>query len=87
MEPFRQKGNFIGYRESCKAYGIYVLDKRHIEFNRDVTLHEEVVFKSSREIQYDTNIEHLDTPMLEDPDSTSLHSKVNRRKRKCSHIH
>jgi hypothetical protein len=43
MEPSRKKGVFVGYNENSKAYKIYV--------RKDVTLHEEAVFKKSRELQ------------------------------------
>ena len=50
MEPSSKKGIFVGYSESSKAYKIYVLGQKQIEVSRDVTFHEEVVFKRSREL-------------------------------------
>ena len=67
MEPYRKKGMLVGYSESSKTYKIYVLGERHIEVNWDVTFHEEVAFKRSKEIQYDINMEEHDTSMKKDP--------------------
>jgi hypothetical protein len=44
----------VGYSETSKAYWIYVLGKRYIEVSRDVTFHEEVVFRHSKELPCDT---------------------------------
>jgi len=51
MEPLGKKGGFVGYSENSKAYRIYVLGQRQIEVRSDVTFHEEVAFKKSRELQ------------------------------------
>jgi hypothetical protein len=51
MEPSGKKGVFVGYSENSKAYNIYVPGQRQIEVSRDVTSHEEVAFKKSRELQ------------------------------------
>ena len=45
MEPSRNKGTFVGYRKSFKAYEIYVPGERHIEVSQDVTFHEEDEFQ------------------------------------------
>jgi hypothetical protein len=63
MEPFGNKGIFVGYNETSKAYTIYVLDQRFIEVSRDVTFHEEVAFKHSKESQQDTEIEEPEEPL------------------------
>jgi hypothetical protein len=39
----------VGYRESSKAYRIYILKQHKIEFNRDVTFNEKMPFKKSIE--------------------------------------
>jgi hypothetical protein len=54
MEPSGKKGIFVGYSETSKACRIHVLDQMHIEVRRDVTFHEEVAFKRSKELQVDT---------------------------------
>jgi hypothetical protein len=51
MEPLSKKGVFVGYNENSKSYKIYVLGQRQIEVSRDVTFHEEVAFKKSKELQ------------------------------------
>ena len=45
LEPSRKKGTFVGYSETSKAYRIYVPSQKFIEVNRDVTFHEEAVFR------------------------------------------
>jgi hypothetical protein len=57
MEPSCKKGIFVEYSETSKAYRIYVPGERHIEVSRDVSFHEEVVFKRSKELQLDTEME------------------------------
>jgi hypothetical protein len=57
MEPSRKKEIFDGYSETSKAYRIYVPGQRYIEVSRDVTFHEEVAFKQSKELQQDTEME------------------------------
>ena len=52
----------MGYNETSKAYKIYVPGQRHIEVSRDVTSHEEVVFKCSKELPLDTKVEEFETP-------------------------
>jgi hypothetical protein len=57
MEPPGNKGIFVGYNETSKAYRIYVPGERHIEVSKDVSFHEEVVFKCSKELQLDIEME------------------------------
>ena len=45
MEPYGNKGTFVGYNETSKAFIIYVLGERHVEVSQDVTFHEEETFK------------------------------------------
>ena len=54
MEPSGKKEVFVGYRESSKAYRIYVPGQRQIEVSKDVNFHEEAAFKKSRELQQET---------------------------------
>jgi hypothetical protein len=49
--PQARKWFFVGYSENSKAYMIYVPGQRQIEVSRDMTFHEEVAFKKSRELQ------------------------------------
>ena len=78
METSGKKGNFEGYSETSKAFKIYVLGERSIEVSRDVTFHEEVVFKRSKEIAYDTNTEQHETPISEGFDHDYSPSDVQR---------
>ena len=57
----------MGYSETSKAYRIYVLGQRHIEVSRDVTFHEEAVFKRSKELPLDTEVEESETPQIQAP--------------------
>ena len=43
------KGTFVGYRNSSKAYRIYIKG-HHIEINRDVIFNESIAFKKSKEL-------------------------------------
>jgi hypothetical protein len=54
LEPSKKKGTFVGYRETSKAYKIYVPVQKFIEVNRDVTFHEEAAFRRSKELPCDT---------------------------------
>jgi hypothetical protein len=48
MEPSGNKGIFLGYSETSKAYNIYVPGERHIEVSMDISFHEESSFKHSK---------------------------------------
>ena len=50
MEPSGKKGIFVGYSETSKACQIYSPGQRYIEVSQDVTFHEEVAFRRSREV-------------------------------------
>ena len=71
MEPSGKKGIFVGYSETSKAYRIYVLGEIHIEVSRDVSLHEEVAFKRSKELQLDTEMEESEASQVQVSESSS----------------
>jgi hypothetical protein len=48
LEPSGEKGIFIGYSDSSKAYRIYI-PQHKIEVSRDVTFNEKMAFKKSIE--------------------------------------
>ena len=60
MEPFGKKGISVGYSETSKAYQIYIPGQRYIEVSRDVTFHEEVAFRLSREVPLDVELVEQD---------------------------
>jgi hypothetical protein len=66
LEPSGKKGTFVGYSETSKAYRIYVPGKKYIEVSRDVTFHEEVVFRRSRELPCYTEEQEAPTSELLD---------------------
>jgi hypothetical protein len=49
LEPSGKNGIFMGYRDSCKAYRIYIPEKHKIEVSRDVTFNEKMAFSKSIE--------------------------------------
>jgi hypothetical protein len=51
----------VGYSETSNAYRIYVSGQKYIEVSRDVTFHEEVVFRRSRELPCDTKEQEAPT--------------------------
>jgi len=57
LEPFEIKGIFVGYSESSKAYRVYIPAQRKIAVSRDVTFHEEATFRTSKELQLETENE------------------------------
>ena len=63
MEPSGKKGIFVGYSETSKTYIIYVPGQRFIKVSKDVTFHEEVAFKHSKESQQDTEMEEPEEPL------------------------
>jgi len=65
MEPSSKKGIFMGYSETSKAYNIYIPGERHIEVSSDVSFHEYVSFKSSKELDLDTNMEDLEASQVQ----------------------
>ena len=66
LELSGKKGIFVGYSETSKAYWIYAPSQRFIEVNRDVTFHEEVAFRCSREIPLDAGLEEEEAPTTDD---------------------
>ena len=66
LEPSGKKGIFVGYSETWKAYRIYIPGQRFIEVRRDVTFHEEVAFRRSREISIDAGLEEQEAPAVSD---------------------
>ena len=66
LEPSKKKGVFIGYSETSKAYRIYVTGQKFIEASRDVTFHEEVTFRRSREMSNDAEMEEQEAPAAGD---------------------
>jgi hypothetical protein len=69
MEPSGKKGVFVGYSENSKAYRIYIRGQRKIEERRDVTFHEEVAFKKSRELRQDSEAVQPTSPSCENEES------------------
>jgi hypothetical protein len=59
----------VGYGENSKDYRIYVPGHRKIEVSRDVTFHDEVAFKKSRELQQDSEAIHPNSPSYENEES------------------
>jgi hypothetical protein len=61
----------VGYSETSKAYRIYVPSERHIEVRRDVSFHEEVASKLSKELQLDTKMEEPEASQVQVSESSS----------------
>lgn len=47
LEPTADKGIFVGYSETSKAYRIYIPTKRKVVVRRDVKFEEERAFRGS----------------------------------------
>jgi transposase InsO family protein len=62
LEPSGKKGTFVGYNETSKAYRVYVSGQKYVEVNRDVTFDEEVAFRRSRELPFDTEEQEAPSP-------------------------
>ena len=45
-----ERGIFVSYNDSLKAYHIYVPGQRYIEVSKDVIFHEEAVFRPTQEL-------------------------------------
>eukprot|EP00253_Pinus_taeda_P009762 PITA_09762 len=52
LEPTADKGIFVGYSETLKAYRIYILAQRKVVVRWDVKFEEERAFRRSRELEY-----------------------------------
>ena len=62
LEPSGKKGIFVGCGDCSKAYLIYIPGQRHIEVNRDVIFHEEVVFRKTLELSPEDVVAPLEFP-------------------------
>jgi hypothetical protein len=49
LEPTGNKGVFVGYNETSKAYQIYILGQRYVEIIWDVRFEEDLSFRRPRE--------------------------------------
>jgi hypothetical protein len=79
MEPSGKKGFLVGCSENSKAYRIYVLGQRQIEVSRDVTFHEEVAFKKSKEIQQKSEAIQPASPSSENEESNDQREEPRER--------
>ena len=52
LEPTAEKGIFVGYSETSKAFRIYILAWRKVVVRRDVKFEEDRAFRRSRELEY-----------------------------------
>ena len=50
LDPTAEKGIFVGYSETSKAYWIYIPTLRNVVVRRDVRFEEERAFRRSREL-------------------------------------
>jgi hypothetical protein len=57
------------------SYRIYVPGQRQIKVSRDVTFHEEVAFKKSRELQQESEAVHPSSPSFENEKSDDQREK------------
>ena len=49
MVPYNRKGLFVGYRETSKAYRVFILEERKTIVSSDVKFKEELASRKSRE--------------------------------------
>ena len=49
FEPIAERGIFVGYDETSKAFHIYLPPKRKVVVRREVRFEEEWAFRNSRE--------------------------------------
>ena len=60
--PPVRKVYFVGYSDCSKAYRVYIPGQRHIEVNRDVIFHEEVVLHKTLELSTEDTVSTLEFP-------------------------
>jgi hypothetical protein len=51
LDPYAQKGIFVPYNDTSKAYKIYIPSHRKVEINRDKTFDENANFSESKQIR------------------------------------
>lgn len=52
LEPIANKGIFVGYSETSKAYRIYIPAQRKVVVRQDVKFEEERAVRRSQELEY-----------------------------------
>jgi hypothetical protein len=62
LEPSGKKVTFVGYRDTSKAYKIYIPRQCQIEVSRDVIFDEEVALMRSSESHMDIDSEEQEDP-------------------------
>jgi hypothetical protein len=50
LDPPEQKGIFVGYSDTSKAYRIYIPSHRKVEISRDVTFDKNAAFSKSKQM-------------------------------------
>ena len=53
LDPFGNKGIFVGYCEVSKSFRIYIPGFHHMDISRDVTFDEESAVKISKKFQHE----------------------------------
>jgi hypothetical protein len=66
LDPSGNKGIFVGYNETSKAYRVYIPCHWHIETSRDVTFDEDATFSRLRQNHLD---EEPEVPRVADTDA------------------
>jgi hypothetical protein len=70
LDPSGNKGIFVGYNETLKAYRVYILGHRQIETSRDVTFDEDTTFSRLRQRHSDeVHDEEREAPRVTDTDA------------------
>jgi hypothetical protein len=67
LDPLGNKGIFVGYSETSKAYRVYIPGHKQVEISRDVTFDEDAAFNNSRKSLMDEDHnEELIAPRVAD---------------------
>ena len=74
MDPFGNKGIFVGYYEVSKAFRIYVPGFHHMEINRDVTFDEEAAPRDPENVNMKKYMRKMHLPEMQ-----RLHSYLKMR--------
>ena len=65
LDPSGNKGIFVGYSKSSKAYRIYFLGFKKIDISRDVTFDEDAAYNKSRTRRVE-ELEEVEAPRVHD---------------------
>jgi hypothetical protein len=77
LNPSGQKGIFVGYSDTSKAYRIYILGHQKVEISQYVTFDENATFSKSKQIHAkEVHEEEYEFPRVPETETVELEEDI-----------